>query len=264
MLPLVCPKSRLFTTFHEFHVFNLLRRLAFLSQAIVGSNLIFTNENERRYFQRFFATYRGTASVISIGNNIPDGVQQQKQRRDRMIYFGQIYEYKGIDDFIDTVRLLRAQNNNLPCAIIGALGNGNTAIAKLILKMAGTLDIELKFNLSTEAVADELNTSNIALLPFPDGISDKRGSALACLEHGLTVISKHSNKTPSWLAQTTYSMTQPADAVSTINALLNGSYPACPAPEVLSAELVKRKWPNIAKQHLDLYEASLRKARAHG
>lgn len=264
MLPLVCPKSRLFTTFHEFHVFNPLRRMAFLSQAIIGSNLIFTNEYERRYFQRFFAAYSGAASVISIGNNIFSGVQQPKQRRDRIIYFGQIYKYKGIEDFIETVRLLRAQNNNLPCAIIGALGDADTPIAKLIVKMAKTLDIELKFNLSTEAVADELNTSNIALLPFPDGISAKRGSALACLEHGLTVISKHSDKTPSWLGQTTYSMTRPADAVATINAILNGSYPACPAPEILSAELANRKWPNIAKQHLDLYEVSLRNARAHG
>ena len=30
LLAIVCPKSRLFTTFHEFHVFNRLRRLAFL------------------------------------------------------------------------------------------------------------------------------------------------------------------------------------------------------------------------------------------
>ena len=72
-----------------------------------------------------------------------------------MIYFGQIYEYKGIEDFIDTIRLLRVQNNNLPCAIIGALGDANTPIVKLIRKMAGTLDIELKFNLPPEKVADE-------------------------------------------------------------------------------------------------------------
>jgi glycosyltransferase involved in cell wall biosynthesis len=173
----VCPKSRLFTTFHEFHVLHPLRRLAFLPQAIVGSNLIFTSENEWRYFQRFFAPYRGTAAIISIGNNIPCAVQQPKLRRDRMIYFGQICERKGIEDFIDTVRLLRAQNNNFPCAIIGSLSDANTKIVKLILKMAGPLDIEVKFNLSTEEVADELNNSNIALLPFPDGISDKRGSA---------------------------------------------------------------------------------------
>jgi len=114
-----------------------------------------------------------------------------------MIYFGQIYEYKGIEDFIDTIRLLRVQNNNLPCAIIGALGDANTPIVKLIRKMAGTLDIELKFNLPPEKVADELSNSNIVLLPFPDGISDKRGSALACLEHGLTVISKTSTQARS-------------------------------------------------------------------
>jgi glycosyltransferase involved in cell wall biosynthesis len=262
LLALVCPKSRLFTTFHEFHVFHPLRRLAFLPHAIVGSNLIFTSEDERGHFQRFFPTYRGTATIIPVGNNIPAAVQQPKQKHDRMIYFGQIREKKGIEDFIDTVRLLRAQNNNLACAIIGALGDANTPLAKLILATAGTLDVDLKFNLSTEKVADELSNSNIALLPFPDGISDKRGSALACLEHGLTVISKHSNRTPSWLAQTTYSVTQPTEAVSTINALLNGSYLTCPAPEVLSAELAKRKWPNIARQHLDLYEASLRKADA--
>jgi glycosyltransferase involved in cell wall biosynthesis len=259
MLALVCPKSRLFTTFHEFHVFHPLRRLAFLSQAIVGSNLIFTSEDERGHFQRFLPIYRGTATIIPIGNNVP-GAGQPKQKRDRMIYFGQIREKKGIEDFINTVCLLRAQNNNVPCAIIGALGEADAPIAKLIRAMAATLDIVLKFNLPPEKVADELADSNIALLPFPDGISEKRGSAIACLEHGLTVISKHSNRTPVWLAETTYSMTQPADAVSTINALLNGSYPACPAPEILSTELAKRKWPNIAKQHLDLYEVSLRKA----
>ena len=55
--------------------------------------------------------------------------------------------------------------------------------------MCARLSVPIRLNLSDEEVASILNDSKIAYLPFPDGISERRGSFLAAATNGVIVLS---------------------------------------------------------------------------
>lgn len=254
LLPLLWPKNPFFLTLHEFTYFNILRKLAFLPQALFARKIILSNEFERRRFLRFFPFAASRTVVIAIGNNIEVLSDAPVIRENRLVYFGQIAEGKGIEFFIETVRQLRQKGSALPAAIIGAVLDDKSALMQEIYKAAPELDIQLRLNLPAEEVSKELLASSIALLPFPDGISEKRGSALACLKHGLALITTHSAKTPDWLSRISHHAASPEEAVGIIDTLQENRS-GISAKDVEDA-LQQTEWPHIAQKHIALYTAA--------
>jgi hypothetical protein len=104
--------------------------------------------------------------------------------------------------------------------------------------------------LTSDEVSKELARSSHAYLPFPDGITDKRGSALACLKHGVAVLTTHSEQTPDWLRVATTHCPAPLDAA---NFVMAPELPRIDAA-VLAEGLAEREWPAIAERHLCLYD----------
>lgn len=49
--------------------------------------------------------------------------------------------------------------------------------------------VEYKLNQSSEKVSEYLNSTKITYLPFPDGLSERRGSFLAAISNGSVVVS---------------------------------------------------------------------------
>jgi len=258
LLPLLLPSSAVYVTLHEFSIFSKPRQLIFLSHAVLSKSMIFSNDYEKVAFRNALPFQRAALEIIPIGNNIEVVTPENGlavPRRQRVIYFGQLGEDKGIDFFLSTVQALRGQNVDFEAAMIGAVMDHDTPLMKQVREYADLYNIELLFDRSSAEVSKELAQSKVAILPFPDGISDKRGSALACLEHGVKVVTKHSIKTPEWLKRTTTGIETPDECTATVKALLDSNFANEMAPEtsLLEVEIARRKWPSIADEHLRLY-----------
>ncbi len=256
LLPILLFPHRVFTTLHEFSIFNILRKIIFIFHAILGKKIIFTNEWEKKKFVSFFPMSANKTTIVPIGGNIPvsQADVSAKCSKDRIIYFGQISPNKGIELYTETIRLLRAANANFDAAIIGSIVEEDNVIVRHVRKAAQDCDIELCLNYPAEDVSRELHGSTIALLAFPDGITEKRSSALACAAHGNVIVSLHSEKTPSWLRSATHHISTPEDAASLIATMIEGKKPRALDENAMIEPLAAREWPEIAKRHIALYK----------
>lgn len=257
-LPLLLPNP--FVTLHEFRLFNILRKLAFLPVSLSSKKIIFSNDEERALFQRYFPLSGQRLTVFPIGNNIPRVAPSgDAQRPEKVVYFGQISRNKGIEFFLDTIARLRSAKSPVQAEIIGALVDSDAAFAQLLKSSSERHEIRLRLNMPPEGVSAALNDSTIALLPFPDGISNKRGSALASLDHGLCVLTTHSDLSPDWLSKVTHRVSSPQGAADLIASIESGEIERHRAPEILAHEMRIRDWNEIAREHLRLYEAAFKR-----
>lgn len=255
MLPVLAPN--VFVTLHEFRLFSLPRKLIFLPYALRARAVLFSNEAERDGFNRTFPVSAASLRVLPIGNNIRK-VDEAVTRRERLVYFGQISRNKGIETFLDAVAALRGKGIEIDCRMIGAMVEGDGEFRAMVERRAAQLDIPLHLNMPPDDVSRHLLAATIALLPFPDGVSDKRGSALACLDHGVSVLTTHSETTPVWLKQTTFGISGAEDAAAMISRLLSGNTERHPAADILAREMKARDWREIARAHLELYREAMR------
>ena len=245
-----CLSRRTALTLHEFRIFSTARKLYCLPAALTAKQIIFSSAEERRAFLSWYPFASKACTVIPVGNNIPVHSVPQQSRARRMVYFGQIGENKGLELVIEAVASLRAQGSKIPVAFIGAVVDPSSPVVGLVEENAIKYAIDLRLNLSSAEVSQELAQASHAYLPFPDGITDKRGSAMACLKHGVAVLTTHSEQTPDWLRAATTHCAGPLEAAKHVMA---PEFPAIDG-EALSAGLAEREWPAIAKRHLGIYE----------
>lgn len=249
-LPLLLP--RVYTTLHEFRLFSFPRKAIFASHSLLDRKIIFSNGAERDIFHRYYPWSGRRLDVIPIGNNITR-VHDRMPGPERLVYFGQISRNKGVELFFDTAARLRAAGNPIEIRMIGAMTDSDPDFQSLVMNSVEKYDITKRLSLPADEVSAELSAATIALLPFPDGVSDKRGSALAALDHGVTVLTTHSETTPGWLRAVTHAISSPDDTKATIDGLLAGAIQRSRAPELLEQEMLARDWTEIARRHLALY-----------
>jgi glycosyltransferase involved in cell wall biosynthesis len=249
-LPFLLP--RLFATLHEFRVFSFPRKALFASHSVLARKIVFSNGTERDIFQRWYPWSGSRLEVIPIGNNITR-IGGRMPGPERLVYFGQISRNKGVELFLETAGLLRAAGNPIEIRMVGAMTDSDPDFQSLVLGSVEQHGIVKRLSLPADEVSAELNAASLALLPFPDGVSDKRGSALAALDHGVTVLTTHSATTPGWLRAVTHPVASASDAAGAITGLLDGSRQRHKAAELLEQEMLARDWREIARRHLALY-----------
>lgn len=75
--------------------------------------------------------------------------------------------------------------------------------------------------LEAEAVAEQLAQASVALLPFPDGASFRRGSLLAAAACGVPIVTRHGHDTPETLTRLLQPCTSQAALVARVLACLD-------------------------------------------
>lgn len=255
-LPLFLMFAPFYLTLHEFSVFHPLRKLIFLTHSIFAKKIILTNEYERTEFLKYYSWAAGKTAIVPIGSNISlkETDLEGMHGKQRLVYFGQISEKKGIEFFIEVARKIRDKNLDVDITMIGSINDDQSTFARMVKDAAERYNIQLLLTLPPDEVSRALQKSTLALLPFPDGITEKRGSALACLKHGNGVITLHTIKTPVWLRKTTYHAGTPDEAVDLIQDFAKGEKATMPHIPLLEKELVLREWDNIALMHAALYQ----------
>lgn len=252
LAPLTIGGSRLYLTLHEFTIFGRVRKLYMLPFALSRATVIFSNAHERQAFERFFPVRRCRTQVVPIGSNIAvRGAPPASERARALVYFGQIGPGKGLEAFLDVAERVRAAAPDVEAVVIGSAPDRACPVFRAVAERAGAQGLRLVLDAEPERVSEELSRARVALLPFPDGVSEKRGSAIACLEHGLAVVTTHSDKTPDWLRSATVRHDGTEATASRIRALLD--CPSAAAPDLDAAAFRALRWPDIAERHAGLY-----------
>lgn len=145
--------------------------------------------------------------LIPIGSNIPDCPPHNYNREawrashgihanaTLLAYFGFLNSTKGLDTLLHALANLRERGDFRLLMVGGGLGSSdptNRATATELDTLARRLGVQDALiwtgYLAPEEVSAALHAANIAVLPFADGASFRRGSMLAVLQHGLPLI----------------------------------------------------------------------------
>jgi glycosyltransferase involved in cell wall biosynthesis len=98
-----------------------------------------------------------------------------------------------------------------------------------------------------------LLASDVALLPYADGASARRGSLLACAEHGLPIVSTQ----PATIEVAPFIEAVRADPAALADAVLR-VYAAPDRLRQASRAIADQVgWPRIGARHIDMYRQLL-------
>jgi glycosyltransferase involved in cell wall biosynthesis len=171
-------------TYHEFSNQSFKARLC-ENLALYGvRNLVVTNEYEKKCIEHYHKKLK--ISVIKIFSNIPKAskLNNWEDRNVDYCYFGQIRPNKGIEEYISAIG--KSKKHRM---LIGTIPKGFEAYGEKIVKSARERGIDTVNNATYNEVADYLNMCKMAILPFPDGLSERRGSFLAAAINGCLISS---------------------------------------------------------------------------
>jgi glycosyltransferase involved in cell wall biosynthesis len=184
---------------HEFGSLSKMSRLALSLTSHFAHHVVFTAEAERGIalahplFSREVPT-----SIVAILSNIKTNVTPPAfgDRSIDIAYFGHIRPRKGLEDFLDTVGKLRQASPELSAVVFGQVPAGYEDFAEAIVERCRQLGCEVAMNLDNEAASRALSDVRILYLPYPDGISPRRGTALAGFASGAIVATRVGPATP--------------------------------------------------------------------
>lgn len=172
---------RVLVVLHEYSSLGRKARLAAMLFGLFAHRLVFTTE----YESASYAAFKAKHALIPIGSNIPQAHLAAANREYDCVYFGIIAPGKGIETFLSVASELREQR----FVLMGSLSPLFAEYGQSVVAQAQALGCSVHLGLPAEDVAIVLSVSKVALLPFPDGISPRRGSALAAMLNGTLVVS---------------------------------------------------------------------------
>jgi glycosyltransferase involved in cell wall biosynthesis len=215
---------------------------------------------------------------IPIGSNIhpepPTGYDREAWRRDHgyregdclLIYFGFLNASKGGEVLVRAFARLRQVK--VPAKLLmlgGKTGSSdptNLAYAERIERLIGDLGVQEEIRwtgfLPPEEVSAWLLAADVAVLPYMDGASYRRGSFMAALAHGLPIVTTEPRiPQPGMKSGENVLLVQPGNVEATAEAVRQ----LCGDPEMrnllsrgaraLSAEF---SWDRIAQKHIEAYK----------
>lgn len=255
MLPLLLLislfRKQTVVTVHELSSRNMLAYIYTQILIFFSNKVIVSNNFEKKHACRFlFQTKK--VNVIPIASNIKESKFCTTSFGDRGIdlaYFGHIRPIKGIESFLKTVSLL---NEKYKVQLIGQFLDKYSDFFEKSVIEAKKLNVEMVLNKNEDEVADILSRVKIIYLPFPDGISNRRGTLLASIQNGCVVVSTKSEikEFNEYFDDYCYLVDSIEEAVIIIRKLLNR--------ELLSKKSVFAtnpfSWENVVYQHLKVYD----------
>lgn len=240
------------------HEISSRNRLAYIyTQVLIffASKVAVANILEYRHACRFVLNKKKIV-IIPIGSNISKSdlnIHFQDRNID-LAYFGHIRPIKGIESFLEAVSKL---NSKFKIKIIGQVLEKYLSFFEYVKSQCQKLDIELLLNKDESEVASILSNVKIIYLPFPDGISNRRGTLLAAIENGCTIVSTKSQMEEfnAFFDKYCYLVESNEEAALIIENLLSEKI----FPKELTEIKYEFSWKKIVDEHLRLYKNLINK-----
>lgn len=198
------------TTIHEFTTFRRLGRARVGLSVLSSSRVIVTERQNLSEIGCALPLSRGKLHHVPLGANIEPSLAADFDRLSQrtgygatesdlvIVYFGFISPSKGVETLLHAFRRLLAEHPECPARLLLVAGREpvEPAYAPLHRQVEALLaepplceHVFWTDYCSIEEVSAYLASADLAVLPFNDGVSLRRGSLLAVLAHGLPVIS---------------------------------------------------------------------------
>ena len=243
-------------TLHEFSAFKLPQRLSTHLFRLSAGTILFGSDFERTCYNRRLGQLGPKQEIFPILSNVP-AVLSTGARDLSVVYFGQIRPNRGLESFLELARLSAVQKRPFGFHVIGSISEPLRSYAHDLQEQAPA-EVRWSVDLPFEDVGQILGHSFAAYLPFPDGVSERRGSLLASWLNGLPVLSSIGPATTPVLADLVLAVNTPEEALAILDDLA-----ASPAAWRLISQRTrdyaqKHSWEDVARRHADAYRALLR------
>lgn len=251
--------KKLILTVHELSQRTFKSRIITILMIFFSSKIIFTNEFEKKYALKIIPFIKNKVHVIKICSNIASAkvLKKYSERTYDLIYFGHIRPNKGIEEFIECANSI-SRNSKFKIAIVGQILPIFEKYYEQLKSKNKYLNIEFIINNDENRVIDILNSSKIVYLPFPDGISERRGSFLASIANGALVLTTNGKFTTKELENTCYftTISKASEAVVRILTVFNDEEFSIIQDNnknfLLTA--IPDSWESVAKSYLKLID----------
>lgn len=248
-------RTRFTVVLHEFSQLSAKARAAATLMVRTAHQLIFTNEFERAEACRASASVMRRSRIVKIASNIPvaDVCLPTASRPIDLAYFGHIRPHKGLEQFVAAAAAARAAHPDWRLLLMGQIPLGFEDFAKEILSQCTALGVDVRLDLDAEAVAGVLAQVKAVYLPFPDGISERRGTAMAAMANGALVLTTVGHHTTPAL-HSAVSVIPVKHALPAIEQVLNGSEESLArqqsAATIFLREQIPTNWDSVARSYL--------------
>ena len=198
-----------------------------------------------------------------------------------LVYFGLRNASKGLDLLLDTFQLIAVQRANTRLLLLGGeVGASDPTDRETALLLRQRLDqspaqpggghgqgalqpgsglgqsVLQTGWLPPAQLSAYLLAGDIALLPYADGASPRRGSLLACAEHGLPIVS--TTPAAAEVADAIHAVApEPRRLAEAILSLAQTPLDAARLRDSARALATRAAWPRIAEAHVHIYERLL-------
>lgn len=247
-------KIRFISVLHEFSNATFKNRLAEMILVIFSNVVIVTNEFEKECIRKT-VPYRINIRTIRICSNIM-GSKDIKNYNDRqydLVYFGHIRPNKGLEDFIDLLKNEYKFFSNKKIAIIGQVPTGFESFFETIKRQLDNYTVEFILNKPEVEISQLLNNAKFAYLPFPDGVSERRGSFLACIFNGINVITTEGKYTTQELKNCIFIPKSQFDIIEYISNMTSEKYNKIQENLIsYTLNVIPTTWDDVAKKYLEL------------
>ena len=191
-------------SFHTLWGGRKLNHLFALSLLQTSDGIIATNSEVKYLLKKYFRNLLKKVQFIPIGPNIELVKEsictenllkkyQFRPERNVIAYFGMAYQGKGLSSLLEVMELLiKSHGLDVQLVIIGGgLSDSEKYISErkdLAKKLGIGERIIWTGKIDESEVSDLLSRSDLVVLPFSNGVSDRRGSLLTVLAHKKAVI----------------------------------------------------------------------------
>lgn len=249
-------------TLHEFTLVMSLRKISMIAFAGGVRHLVFTTERERASFVRTVRWVGRRTSVIPIGSNVP--FLQPRPPADPVVAcFGQIKPNRGWEAFVQLAQYAWTSGRNYRFRVIGSPLPGQQQYLADLQERCTGLPVDWQIDLDADGVAEALSTSTLAYLPYPDGVSARRGSLLAAMGNGLPVVTTPGPAFSAELKALVEVAARPSEALERVDALMHDTGLMGKRRRASTTFAARFGWDAIAQQHGAIYEGALRGVGRH-
>jgi glycosyltransferase involved in cell wall biosynthesis len=172
-----------------------------------------------------------------------------------VVYFGLLNASKGLDLLLDSFERILARHPRARLLLLGGeAGASDRTDRSTAARLRGRIDVLGDHVVRTgwlepEQLSAYLLAGDVALLPYRDGASARRGSLLACAEHRLPIVSTQ----PAGREVAPFLDAQPPDAEALAVAVLRAHRDPGHLQAASRALAEETAWPRIATAHQALY-----------